>query len=123
MGSLVSSRLDYMNKNPNAQIPFAEMLHELEHLKVRERISSCVTVVGTLLLVICLAGAVFGSGGFFFGILAATVAGAATYAYFTREAESALRNKQIQWMGGVNKKVSLPAAEEALSWFKNWFST
>lgn len=99
MGSIVSSRLDYLNKNPNAKISFGELEHEMQHLKIRERVSSFVALAGTVLLILGLAGVV-GGGTFVLGALAAIAAFGALYAYFIREAESSLRSQQVQWMNG-----------------------
>jgi hypothetical protein len=125
MGSIVSSVLDYSNKYPDANLSFGQLAHELEHLKVRERVSSFVALSGTVLLMLGLAG-VLGGGMFLLGAFAAIALFGATYAYFTREAESSLREKQISWMG-TDTKPSAPPRElltdEGQGFLGiNWFS-
>ncbi|HSX10971.1 MAG TPA: hypothetical protein VLF94_04575 [Chlamydiales bacterium] len=132
MTTAVSSRLDYLNKNPNAKTSFGELTHELDHLKVRERVSTSIAFGGTILLLIGVAGLIPG-GAFVLGALAAIAAVAAAYAYFAREAENGLRNKQVQWLGEEKRDVIPPVKEpevleikepEAKGFFGlvNWFS-
>ncbi len=116
MSAIVSSRLDYLNKNPGAKTSFGEIAHELEHLKIRERVGSFVTLSGTVLLMVSLAG-ILGGGAFLLGALAAIAAVAALYTYFTREAESALRGKQVQWLNIDTQNVEKEHGFLGLDWF------
>src|SRR5690242_3342099 len=107
MATIVSSGLDYIQKNPRAQLSFGQVEHELSHLKIRERVSSFMSVAGTALLVLAVAG-IIGGGAFIVGALAAIAGISALYSMAAREAESALRSRQIQWMGR-----DIPEPEEA----------
>ena len=117
MSNVVSSLLDYINKNPNAKVSFGVVEHELKHLKVREQVGSFITLSGTILLVISVAG-ILGGGMFLLGALAAIAALAALYTYCTREAESSLRGKQVQWMHIDTQKMETEHGFLGLNWFK-----
>lgn len=122
-GSMVCSELDYITKNPKAQLSFGQVQHALDHVKIRERISSMVAMGSTALLVLAVAGVITG-GMFVVGALAAIAGIAALYMLATREAESALRSKQIVWMGGSSSDEAVEEEESQDSGFFNldWFS-
>lgn len=106
MASVVSSRLDYINKHQDYRSSFEEMEHELDYLKKREQVSTGVAIVCTIVAMIALAG-VLGAGHIVFGALVAVALIAAVYAYWCRQAESALRAKQMTWM---NQNTPTPPA-------------
>lgn len=116
MGSLVSSRLDFINKNPSSQLSYAEVEHELQHLKVREQLSS-VAAIGTLVLAIVFTAKLILGSAFVMGALLAIALFAGAYAYCCRLAESSLRNKQISWVVTPPKETppSAPPEEEGQS--------
>lgn len=104
MGSIVSSRLDFIYKNPAHQMSYAEIEHEIQHVKKREHVSSLVTVAGLVMAMIALAG-VLGSGTFLMGALVAIAGVAASYAYCCRLAETGLRDHLMQRMSGPSKEL------------------
>lgn len=110
MGSLVSSQLDFLDKNPAQQISFAQMEHELKHLSKREQFSTAVAFASAILGILSL-GAVILGGPFIMGALFAIAAVAAAYAYCCRLAEVALRNK----VGAQKTQIELPSVPAAVS--------
>ncbi len=110
MGIIVSSRLDFILKNPNNQVSYAEVEHELQHLKRREQVSNVVAVAGLALAMINLAGIISG-GAFILGALLAIAVFAAAYSYCCRLAESSLREKQATWVVGPPKINVFPKRE------------
>ncbi|MBX7066730.1 MAG: hypothetical protein K1X28_05820 [Parachlamydiales bacterium] len=99
MGALVSSRFDFIENNPKAQLSYAEVDHELNHLKKREHVSSLVAL-GSLVLGLLTISGVLGGGAFLLGALFAIAGVAAAYAYCCRMAESGLRDRQMIWFVG-----------------------
>ena len=126
---MVSSELDYINKYPKEKVTFGRIEHELQHIKIREKISSFTTLASTTLLILALAG-IIGGGMFSVGALAAIAFVSAIYAMAAREAESSLRSKQVQWMNGgapakgkVEEEAKASYAEQARQLFGlDWFS-
>lgn len=117
MGAIVSSRFDYIENNPKAQLSYAEVDHELNHLKKREHVSS-LAALGALVLGLLTVTGVLGGGAFLLGALFAIAGVAAAYAYCCRMAESGLRDRQMIWFVGANpSKVELlpPKPEDASS--------
>jgi hypothetical protein len=120
MGSIVSSRLDYIYKNPEHKMSYAEIEHEIQHVKKREHVSSVVVVSSLVMAMIALAG-VLGSGMLIVGALIAIAAVAASYAYCCRLAETGLRDHLMQRMSGSPQDSSnldvVPAPKtEGASW-------
>ena len=103
MGSFVSSRLDFVNKNPTHPISFSEVEHELQHIKKREQLSSLVAVAGTVLAMVSMLG-VLGGSSIILGALFAIAALGAAYSYSCRLAETGLRNKLMGQMFELTKK-------------------
>jgi hypothetical protein len=123
MATIVCSELDYLHKNPNAKFTFGQVEHALEHLKARERVSSFVTLASAGCLVLAMASVITG-GMFLVGALAAIAAISSLYTMACREAESAMRSKQVQWMGGdvQSKKVAQEETTNNDFLGLNWFS-
>lgn len=94
MATVVSSVLDFMNNNPSHPISFAEVDHELQHLRKREHVSSLVAVAATVLAMITLGG-IIGGGHVILGALCAIALVAAAYSYCCRLADTGLRNKSM----------------------------
>ncbi len=119
LASLVSSRCSFLESHPQAKLSFDEFDHELNRLKVRERVGAFVAVVATAVVVLGAAGIV-GGGMFLSGALAAVAIFAAIYTHGNREAESFLRNKYVAWVNGGNaakplpKVAEMPAAQKSL---------
>lgn len=99
MATGVSSLLDYIIKNPTASFSFGQVEHELQHVKIRERMSTFITVASTALLILA-AASIIGGGTFVIGALVAIAVVGALYTVAAREAESSLRSKQVVWMQG-----------------------
>ena len=99
MGAVVSSLLDFINKNPNQAVSFGQVEHELEHIKKREHLSNLLALAGVVTAMISMMG-IFGGGAIVLGALLAVAAIGATYAYFCRLAEMGLRSKQISLISG-----------------------
>jgi hypothetical protein len=117
MGSIVSSMLDYMNKNPAQPVSYDRVDHELRHLKIREQLSTGLAVIGTALAMICLAG-ILGGGNVILGALLTITLLAALYAYSCRLAESGLRGKQVAALpGGTTPQVEKAVSESMLGFF------
>lgn len=114
MGSIVSSKLDFLNKNPDANVSLAEIDHEVTHIRKREQLGALVTVASAVLLMLSLA-AVISGGMFLVGAFAAMAIFGAAYTLCCREAETALRGKQVQLNGG--DPTRLIPREGLLSWF------
>ncbi len=125
MGALVSSRYHFIENNPDAQISYTEMEHELQHLKKREQLSSFTGLGALVLSMLTLAG-VLGGGGFILGALFAIAAFAAGYAYCCRMAEIGLREKQTTWFLGPQLEQTRverlsPTAPEGNQGFLSYF--
>lgn len=110
MGALVSSRLAFLEENEKAQLSYAAMEHELEHLKRRERVSSLVAVGALVLSLLTLTGVLVG-GTFLVGALFAIAGIAAAYAYCCRLAESGLRDRRVIWFTG-DQAARLPGPDK-----------
>lgn len=128
MGFLVSSRLHYIEKHPEAQLSYSEMEHELEHLKKREQLSMFVGAAASILALLMLVG-VLGGGNLIVGALFAIAAVAALYSYCCRRAETGLRDLQASWFvnpahrhleeGQVARGVSDENQESLLGYFSS----
>jgi hypothetical protein len=128
MGFLVSSRLHYIENHPEAQLSYAEMEHELQHLKKREQLSALVGASALALAILMLVG-VLGGGNLIIGALFALAAVAALYSYCCRRGETALRDLQVTWFvnpahghlkeGQVAKGVSDENQESLLGYFSS----
>jgi len=94
MGSLVSSRLDYMNGAIKPQISREEIDHEIKHLNKRKLASKAATFIFTALAVVSLVG-VLGLGHILFGAFAATALLSYVYANLCADAQKALKEKKI----------------------------
>ncbi len=95
MASFISSELDCIQKHPNLPSSFQRVEHELQYIKRRERASGLIAIASTITAIVVLAG-VLGGGHIIFGALAAIALIGFLYAYFCREAESALRERQVR---------------------------
>lgn len=127
MSAIVSSKLDYLNKNPAATCSFGEIQHELGHIKKRERLSSVVALGSAVCLMLTIA-AVISGGVFLIGALAALAALSGGYAYLCREAESSLLTKQVTWMNGersipLEKDELIPKQTDFSKFGLNWLKS
>lgn len=104
MSILVSSRYHYLSQNPDAKISNDEIKHELVHLKRREQLSGFVAL-GTLALSVLALTGVIGGGTFILGALLAIAGVATVYACCCRQAESNLREKQIEWLTNEDPEI------------------
>ena len=112
MSSLVSSMIHYSEVRPDVSFSAEEVSHELEHLKIRERVSGAIAIAGTVLAVVVLAG-LLGWGQVIFGALAAISLIAGVYAYFCRQAESSLKARQMTLQPeGVQNLGVVPSTSE-----------
>lgn len=106
MGAIVSSDLDFMNKNPAQRVSYLKVKHEIDFLKKREQVGSVVAVGAVILSMLALAG-VIGGGHFILGALLAIAAFAGAYSYLCRSAQGSLSEKLPMWVGGQPSQIDM----------------
>lgn len=115
MGFLVSSRYHYIEKHPEAQLSYAEMEHELGHLKKKEQLGTFLSA-STLILALLTVAGILGGGHLILGALFAIAGISALYAYCCRRAESGLRDRQVTWfVNPTHKEVETGQTQRAVS--------